>query len=254
MICSLTSVLNYLRIMLNNKTAPTFSINILLHDTPPPDEDAVDGYKVHCLPDGRVYLCHHSFEVTFNDLGHDHQDAKLTKHTASGKHQGEIFLHSPSGKFKSRWVSKVPLEIISPEDLQTIRVACKQSKEKKSKEQDKGEDEDERKKKEAEEEESRQKEETEANKKKTAEEERLAKEAEQKTKTEKAAEEERKIKEAEEEERKRKQKEREQMKAEIMQELERQEAEKEARKKKEQKKTKKERLKKTCRRKPKTRD
>ncbi|CAK8995798.1 unnamed protein product [Durusdinium trenchii] len=163
-------------------------------------EGMVDGYTVFTsVQDSKTWvLFHGGEEIQVSEIDGS-SDWKLVANTKSGKHEGEVFLHSPSGSGKPQWVTRLKFDTMSKELFNKIQALVKQSKKdvadaKKKEEEDeakKKKDEDEAKKKKDEEDAAKKKDEEDAAKKKKDEEEAKAKaaEAQDQAAKEKAAEE-----------------------------------------------------------------
>ena len=166
-------------------------------------QDSIDGHKVLKL-EKKVFLLRRGDDnpddIEAAQLDSSCPDWKLTKNTNAGKHQNELFIHSPSQKAKACWVNKMKFEPLSESDFNDIKAFCKarrevektEGNEKKAEEQ-KRQDEDHKK---AEEEKTRQEEDH-----KKAEEEKKRQEEDHKKAEEKKRQEEEDRKKAEEKKR-----------------------------------------------------
>jgi len=183
------------------KTPMKLQFHPLIHGTDL--QDSIDGHKVLKL-EKKVFLLRRGDDnpddIEAAQLDSSCPDWKLTKNTNAGKHQNELFIHSPSQKAKACWVNKMKFEPLSESDFNDIKAFCKarrevektEGNEKKAEEQ-KRQDEDHKK---AEEEKTRQEEDH-----KKAEEEKKRQEEDHKKAEEKKRQEEEDRKKAEEKKR-----------------------------------------------------
>lgn len=86
-------------------------------------QDALDGYSMHQLRDGRTLVLNHNEKdvIQMHDLGSKCSDWKLTKNNTAGKHLGELFIHSLSQSAKSMWVPKLKFSNMDEADVRFLK-------------------------------------------------------------------------------------------------------------------------------------
>ena len=96
---------------------------IIRHVTDVFFQDALDGYSMHQLRDGRTLVLNHNEKdvIQMHDLGSKCSDWKLTKNNTAGKHLGELFIHSLSQSAKSMWVPKLKFSNMDEADVRLLK-------------------------------------------------------------------------------------------------------------------------------------